>query len=110
MDEHLVVGLSAILLLGVGAQWLAWRLHLPSILLLLVVGFLAGPVTGCIDPDHLFGDMLFPMVGLSVAAGDKQLLNLWVQGHLAGWARVVHWAVPPLVFQHIAKAQVTDAV
>ncbi|MDP7034224.1 MAG: sodium:proton antiporter [Planctomycetota bacterium] len=67
MDEHLVVGLSAILLLGVGAQWLAWRLHLPSILILLVVGFFAGPVTGCIDPDHLFGEMLFPMVGLSVA-------------------------------------------
>ena len=29
--------------LGLGAQWLAWRLRLPSILLLLVIGFVAGP-------------------------------------------------------------------
>ena len=37
------IGLSAILILGVAAQWLAWRLKLPSILLLLLFGFAAGP-------------------------------------------------------------------
>ncbi len=53
--------------MGVGAQWLAWQLHLPSILLLLIAGFVAGPVTGLIDPDALLGDRLFPLVELSVA-------------------------------------------
>ena len=37
------IGLAAILVLGVAAQWLAWRLKLPSILLLLLFGFAAGP-------------------------------------------------------------------
>ena len=54
-------------MLGVGAQWLAVRLGLPSILLLLVVGFLAGPVTGFLHPDDLFEELLFPLVSLSVA-------------------------------------------
>ena len=36
------------MLLGIGAQWLSWRLHLPSILMLLVLGFLAGPVLGLV--------------------------------------------------------------
>ena len=65
-EDQLLVGLAAIAVLGVGAQWLAWRLRLPSILLLLGVGFVAGPVTGFIDPDALFGDLLFPLVSLSV--------------------------------------------
>jgi NhaP-type Na+/H+ or K+/H+ antiporter len=54
-------------LLGIGASWLASRLGLPSILLLLLAGFLAGPVTGWVEPDALFGDLLSPFVGLSVA-------------------------------------------
>lgn len=48
-------------------QWLAWRLRAPSILLLLLAGFLAGPVTGLLDPDALLGDLLQPIIGLSVA-------------------------------------------
>jgi NhaP-type Na+/H+ or K+/H+ antiporter len=65
-EEQLLVGLGSIAVLGVGAQWLAWRLGLPSILLLLVLGFLAGPVTGLLSPDALFGELLFPVVSLSV--------------------------------------------
>ena len=67
MAEHLLVGLSSILVLGIVAQWLAWRLRLPSILLLLIFGFLAGPATGLLDPDELFGPVLFPLVSISVA-------------------------------------------
>lgn len=66
MEEHALVSLAAIVVLGIGAQWLAWRLHLPSILLLLLAGFVAGPVTGLIDPDHLLGETLFPIVSISV--------------------------------------------
>lgn len=67
MSEHLLINLAGILFLGIGAQWLAWRLRLPSILLLLLFGFLAGPITGFIQPDNLFGDLLFPLVSISVA-------------------------------------------
>ena len=67
MSETILVSLAGIALLGMGAQWLAWRLKLPSILFLLVFGFLAGPVTGLIDPDALFGDLLLPVVSISVA-------------------------------------------
>ena len=65
--DPVLFGLTAVVVLGVGAQLLAAKLHLPSILLLLVVGFAAGPATGLIDPDALFGDVLFPFVSLSVA-------------------------------------------
>lgn len=46
MSEEILIGLTAIVALGVGSQWLAWRLRLPPILLLLIVGFIAEPVTG----------------------------------------------------------------
>jgi len=65
--EHLLFGLAGILALGIAAQWLSWRMRMPAILLLLVVGFVAGPVTGLIDPAELFGNLLFPIVSLSVA-------------------------------------------
>lgn len=65
--QSVAIGLAAIVVLGISAQWFAWRLKIPSILLLLVFGFIAGPVLGYIHPDELFGDLLFPFVSLSVA-------------------------------------------
>jgi len=65
--EEILLRLAVILAAGVGAQWLAWRLHLPSILLLLVAGFILGPVTEFLDPDELFGDLLLPFVSVAVA-------------------------------------------
>ena len=67
MHDHVPLTLAAILLAGIGAQWLAWWLRLPAILPLLAVGLIAGPVTGWLDPDALFGHLLFPMVSLGVA-------------------------------------------
>jgi NhaP-type Na+/H+ or K+/H+ antiporter len=58
---------AVISVLGIGASWIASRLGLPSILLLLFAGFLAGPITGWVKPGVLFGDLLSPFVGLSVA-------------------------------------------
>ncbi len=66
MHEHIIRDLALIVVLGIAAQWLAWQLRLPSILLLLTFGFLAGPVTHLLDPDELFSDLLFPFVSLSV--------------------------------------------
>jgi len=52
--------------LGSGAQWLAWKIRIPSILLLLIVGFLAGPITGIIEPSTLHGDWLFAFVSIAI--------------------------------------------
>ncbi len=67
MTEEILFGLGAIIILGILAQWLAWRFHLPAILLLLVCGFAAGPISGLLNPDHVFGELLFPLVSISVA-------------------------------------------
>ncbi len=67
MAENLLLGLACIIILGIAASWLAWRLKLPSILVLLVFGFVAGPATGFLKPDELFCDLLLPIVSLSVA-------------------------------------------
>jgi NhaP-type Na+/H+ or K+/H+ antiporter len=67
LSEDLLLGLTAIVVLGVGVQWLAWRFRLPSILLLLLAGFLAGPIAGFIHPDEVLGELLFPLVSVSVA-------------------------------------------
>ncbi|MGB3542605.1 cation:proton antiporter [Rubrivirga sp.] len=61
-----LVTIAAVVVLGIGAQWLAWRTKFPSILLLLGFGFLAGPVTGFLPQEALQGEWLFPFVSLAV--------------------------------------------
>ncbi|MFP7673021.1 cation:proton antiporter [Marivita sp. S0852] len=53
--------------LGVGAQWLAWRLKLPGIVLMLAVGLLVGPVFGILNPSDALGDLLPALVSIAVA-------------------------------------------
>ncbi|MBK8972189.1 MAG: sodium:proton antiporter [Hahellaceae bacterium] len=48
-------------------QWLAWRTRLPAILYLLLSGLALGPGFGILHPDQLFGEVLFPLISLSVA-------------------------------------------
>lgn len=67
MIVDLILMLSAMLVIGFLAQWLAWRVRLPAILFLLLAGLLLGPVGGVLNPDKLLGDLLFPVVSLSVA-------------------------------------------
>jgi NhaP-type Na+/H+ or K+/H+ antiporter len=67
MGEHFLIGFAAIIVLGIGAYWVSWRLGIPAILLLLASGFVAGPVTGLINPDEIFGDILLPVVSVCVA-------------------------------------------
>ena len=58
--------IAAVVVLGIGAQWLAWRTKFPSILLLLGFGFLAGPITGFIPQEALSGDWVLTFASLSV--------------------------------------------
>ena len=67
MVEHTLIGLSLVVILGIAAQWLGWRMRIPSILVLLVFGILAGPVLGWINPGELLGPLLYPVVSLAVA-------------------------------------------
>lgn len=67
MNEHLLIGIAGIVVLGISAQWIAWKLGLPSILLLLIFGFIAGPVTEFLNPDELLGEVLFSLVSVAVA-------------------------------------------
>ncbi|MGM0564930.1 MAG: cation:proton antiporter [Pseudomonadota bacterium] len=59
--------LALIAVIGIACQWVAWRIHLPAILFLLLSGLVLGPVAGVVNPDELFGDLLFPFISLSVA-------------------------------------------
>ena len=67
MNEEKLIELASIVVIGIGSQWLAWKLRFPSILFFLVLGFVAGPVLKFIHPDGLLGDLLFPIVSISVA-------------------------------------------
>jgi len=78
LEQSFFYYLAGVPLLGIAAQWLAWRLRLPSILLLLAFGVLLGLLFK--SPDELLAELvgqpgdasvgprlLLPVVSLSVA-------------------------------------------
>ena len=104
ISHEILIALTGVIGLGIGAQWLAWRLRLPSILLLLVCGFVAGPITGFLDPESLLGPAILPVAspavvvilfegGLSLKisglpAIGKDVRNLILLGGLITWGLV----------------------
>lgn len=60
------VAIALLVTSGIAAQWLAWRVRLPAILPLLLVGFLVGPVLRLVDPSELIGELFFPEISLAV--------------------------------------------
>ena len=66
MESQALV-IAAIGALGIGAQWVAWRTGWPAIVLMLAAGFIAGPITGLLDPEAAFGELLDPMISVGVA-------------------------------------------
>jgi NhaP-type Na+/H+ or K+/H+ antiporter len=62
-----IISLVAVGIISISCQFLAYKIKLPAILPLLIVGIIVGPVLGLINADSLFGDLLFPIVSLSVA-------------------------------------------
>ncbi|WP_323844960.1 sodium:proton antiporter [Microbulbifer magnicolonia] len=70
MEEILSNPMALLVMVGIvsiACQYLAFMLKLPAILPLLLAGLALGPMTGVLDPDALFGDLLFPLVSLAVA-------------------------------------------
>ncbi|MEQ8344677.1 MAG: sodium:proton antiporter [Sneathiellaceae bacterium] len=65
--EDLVAIAALVLVLGIAAQWLAWRFQFPAIVLLTAAGILAGPVAGLLHPVQDFGTLLSPIVAVAVA-------------------------------------------
>ncbi len=101
MESQAIV-IAAIGAVGIGAQWIAWRTGWPAIVLMLAAGFIAGPITGLIDPEVAFGDLLDPMISIGVALilfegglsldlrelrhSGKAVWRLATIGVLIGWA------------------------
>ena len=93
-DAEIIIGLATIVVLGVGAQWIGRRTGVPSLLLLLPAGLLAGDVFDLVEPEELFGDLLFPgvtlLVSLLLFQSGLQLRLGDLPGDARGWvARLV---------------------
>jgi NhaP-type Na+/H+ or K+/H+ antiporter len=113
--DNIVLAIAIIGVLGVGAQWLAWRFNLPAIVLMSIAGILAGPVFHILWPpgydpatasapplETLFGEYYRPMIGIAVAvilfeggltlnfseikSVKKAVQRLVVPGALLAWA------------------------
>jgi NhaP-type Na+/H+ or K+/H+ antiporter len=67
MISSLLVKLALIGVIGIGAQWLAWRTGRPAIALMLIAGVIAGPVLGIIVPERDLGPLQEPIIKLAVA-------------------------------------------
>lgn len=72
-SDSLIFACALIGALGLGAQWLAWRLQAPAIVLMALAGLAAGPLwqvifgEALLSPSNTFGDLLRPIVSLCVA-------------------------------------------
>lgn len=84
----LPIKIAMIGVLGIGAQWLAWRLQRPAIVLMAIAGLIFGPLLSWVltlsfvensdglrsivdaihlDPEKDFGEVYRPMIGIAVA-------------------------------------------
>ena len=115
----LVVGVAVA---GVFGQWVGWRLRLPAIIPLLVMGAILGPIGGFVRPSVALGDVMRPAIGMAVAiivfegglnlnlrelrsagSGIARLVAValplnWLMGTLAGhWVAGLSWPVAILV-------------
>jgi NhaP-type Na+/H+ or K+/H+ antiporter len=67
VHAHEIAAIAGVLVAGFACQLLAWRLRLPAILFLLLLGVAVGPVLGWLNTDALLGDLLIPTVSIAVA-------------------------------------------
>lgn len=67
MVEQITGMLALIGVLSLLCQWVGWKLRLPAILPLLLCGLILGPGLGVLNPDTIFGNLLFPIISIGVA-------------------------------------------
>lgn len=67
MDNAVLLLIVGVAVAGVCGQWIGWRLKLPAIIPLLVIGALLGPVAGFVPPSQVLGQIMHPAVGMAVA-------------------------------------------
>lgn len=105
---HPTVFFAAIGLLGVAAQWLAWRSRLPAIIFLLAAGLIVGPLTGLIAPSKELGVLAQPMIAIAVAIilieGGLTLDLAGLRDASQGVWRVCFLAAPLIFFVTLAAA------
>lgn len=63
---HAATVLLILLCAGLASQWLAWRVKLPAIVVLISAGLVLGPATGVVQLE-MKGDELAGLIGLGVA-------------------------------------------
>ena len=93
-----VTAIALVGALGVGSQWIAWRLRMPAIVLMLVAGILIGPVLGIFDPARDIGPLMGPMISIAVAIilfeGGLSLNFHTLQDAVGGVRRLVYIGAP----------------
>ena len=105
--------LAAIIILGILAQWFAWKIKVPAILPLIIIGLLVGPLSTYFTHDGLKwiepmykpelqhglfpGDLLFSFVTLSIGIilfeGGMTLRIKEIRGIAPVIARMLFWGV-----------------
>ena len=93
-----VTAIALVGAIGVGSQWIAWRLRMPAIVLMLVAGILIGPVLGIFDPARDIGPLMGPMISSAVAIilfeGGLSLNFHTLQDAVGGVRRLVYIGAP----------------
>lgn len=116
--DNLVLAFAIIGVLGIGAQWLAWRFNFPAIVLMAIAGVIAGPVlnifaaagAGPGDPpmEVMFGEFYRPIIAVAVAVilfeGGLQLNISELRGLGRGVRQLVFPGVPIAWFLGAAAA------
>ncbi|CQR46106.1 K(+)/H(+) antiporter NhaP [Paraliobacillus sp. PM-2] len=105
--EFMIIGL-----LGVGSQWIAWRFRLPAIVVMSIIGLLAGPIFHLIHPEQDFGDLYSPFISVAVAIilfeGSLNLNFKEVVGlgkpvfRIVTWGAFISWMLGSLTAHYVA--------
>lgn len=65
--QNIIHEFSIIIAIGIGAQWLAWKMKWPAIVLWMIGGWVSGQLLGWISPEKALGDMFHPHIELASA-------------------------------------------
>ncbi|GAD79801.1 putative sodium/proton antiporter [Vibrio ezurae NBRC 102218] len=110
-EDWAALGIATIGIVGLGCQWLAWRLKLPAILFLLLAGIVAGPLTGWFQPQQVIGEHFFALVSLAVAVilfeGSLTLKFSEIKGvtntvwSIVSIGALISWAITSIATHHL---------